>query len=57
MKCLEVFYSPEQAEEFVKSLDYEEADPEVIQTTEETDIEGVEYMCWAVYFNPRKMEG
>ena len=55
MKCLEVFYSPEQAEEFVKSLDYEEADPEIIHTYEPDEHDN-EVECWAVYFNPPKMD-
>lgn len=54
MKCLEVFYSLKDAERFVRVFcDYEGADPEIIDTYE-SDDNGIEYACWAVYYNPRK---
>lgn len=54
MKNLEVFYTAEEAQQFAGTLNYDEADPEVIHTYE-TDEADNEFECWAVYFNPRKM--
>ena len=54
MKNLEVFYTEKEAQEFTKCLTYEEAEPEIIHTYEPDEHDN-EVECWAVYFNPPKM--
>lgn len=53
MKNLEIFYTESQAQAFANTLDYEDAEPEIIHTYEPNEKDE-EVECWAVYFNPRK---
>lgn len=55
MKNLEIFYTEEEAQKFANALTYEDAEPEIIHTYEPDDDHGTETECWAVYFNPPKM--
>lgn len=51
MKAMEVFYNEKEADEFIKSLYYEDADAEKIQSEDEDADE----IVWIVYFNPPKL--
>ena len=53
MKCLEIFYSLEEAVVFMASLDYSEANSELFHHVEKND-DGELEISYLVYFNPRK---
>ena len=55
MKNLEIFYTAEEAQAFASTLNYDEADPEIVHTYEPDEADN-EVECWAVYFNPPKMK-
>ena len=51
MKSAEFFYNEQQANEFIKSLIWQEAEPEMVETEDEDTNEKV----YVVYYNPPKM--
>lgn len=59
MKCCEYFYSEDLAKEYIKTLWWIDANPELIETQEpDDDGEGTtreDGKIWLVYFNPKPM--
>lgn len=51
MKCQEYFYSEEKAKSFMKTLNYDEAEAEIIKTEDEDTGDTV----YIVNYNPPKM--
>jgi len=57
MKCLEIFDHLKDAERYVRIfLNYEGADPEIVDCTERDPETGFPIPCIAVYYNPRRAE-
>lgn len=55
MKSFEIFYTEEQAKDFIKELTWDGANPEMVETEEYDDDNGTSEKCFVVYYIPPKM--
>jgi hypothetical protein len=56
MKSAEIFYNEQKAKDFMATLTWEDAEPEMVHTEEYDDDNGTVEACFVVYFNPPRMK-